>query len=215
MTTAIIGAGKIGGRVATLLARGGQDVLVADRDDKKSKALAHEIGRHAKATGIKDAMTKADVVVLAVSYDAIKDVIAQNADALGSKIVVDPSNAIAPDGKGGFVKQLPAEQSAGQVNAALMPSGARLVKAFGSLRAETLTKGANRKPEKAVMFYAADDASAGDAVADLIKAAGYEPMSIGSVDKSSRIEVAGDLHEMGKLGKLVSHDEAKAALAKS
>ncbi len=61
-------------------------------------------------------------------------------------------------------------------------------------------------------FYAADDSAAGDLVAGLIRAAGFEPVKVGGLDQSIRIEVFGDLHEFGTLGRPVAKAEALAAL---
>jgi predicted dinucleotide-binding enzyme len=64
-----------------------------------------------------------------------------------------------------------------------------------------------------VLFYATDDAGAGDAVARLISAAGFDPVKVGGVDQSIRIEVGGDLHQLGGLnGKLLTVAEAEALI---
>ena len=65
-------------------------------------------------------------------------------------------------------KIIPEQESSGQILAGLLPAGARLVKAFGTLSAPTLSATARREPERAVQFYAADDEAAGDLVAELI-----------------------------------------------
>jgi 8-hydroxy-5-deazaflavin:NADPH oxidoreductase len=88
--------------------------------------------------------------------------------------------------------------------------GAQLVKAFGTLSAGSLATGANRSPKRAVLFYATDRPEAGKTIAKLIAASGFSPLNVGGIDKSIRIEVGGDLHEFGKLGKLVSTKEAEA-----
>jgi predicted dinucleotide-binding enzyme len=207
MITAIIGLGNIGSRLARNLAAGGEKVIVADKTLAKAEKLAAEIGSSAEAMKVPGAVAKADVVILAILFDTIKDFVAANRDALVGKIVVDPSNPIKPDGKGGFSKTIPLDQSSGQVIAALLPKGAKLVKAFGTLGAESLGSGANRSPEPAVLFYATDDAQAGKVVAKLISASGFSPVSVGGISQSIRIEVFGDLHEFGKLGRLVSAEE--------
>jgi hypothetical protein len=46
----------------------------------------------------------------------------------------------------------------------------------------------------------------------MITAGGFSPILVGGIDQSIRIEVGGDLHEFGKLGKLVSAEEAKALI---
>jgi 8-hydroxy-5-deazaflavin:NADPH oxidoreductase len=214
MNTAVIGLGNIGSRLARNLTAGGQKVMVADKTPAKAEKLAGELGSNAEAVSIADAIGRADVIILAIYFDAIKQLLATYRSALAGKIIVDPSNPIAPDGngKGGFKKTIPAEQSSGQLISALLPEGARIVKAFGTLTAGSLASGVNRSPERAVLFYAADDPDAGSVVAKLIAASGFSPMSVGGIDKSIRIEVGGDLHEMGKLGKLVSTNEAESLI---
>ena len=210
MKTAIIGLGNIGTRVATALANGGQDIIVSDRNPARAKEFTAKLGSKAKATSIEEALQEADVVILAIWFDAIREFVTAHHSVLAGKIVVDPSNPIAPDGKGGFKKTIPADQSAGKINAMLLPEGAEPVKAFGTLGAESLGTAANRSPERAVLFYATDYPEAGRAVAKLVTAAGFAPVSVGGIDQSIRIEVGGDLHEFGKLGRLVSLKEAQA-----
>lgn len=209
MSTAIIGLGNIGSRLAKNLTAGGEKIIVAAKTLTKAQELASELGSNAEAMPVADAIAKADVIILAIYFDAIKQLISTYQRALAGKIVVDPSNPIAPDGKGGFKKTIPAEQSSGQLISTLLPDGAQLVKAFGTLGAESLASGANRTPERAVLFYATDYPKAGDIVAKLITASGFSPVSVGGIDQSIRIEVGGDLHEFGKLGKLVSVKEAE------
>ena len=210
MKTAIIGLGNIGTQLAENLTTGGEEILIADRDLSKAEKLAPELGGKATALTIADAINEADVVILAVYFDVMKDLIAAYHGTLAGKIVVDPSNPIAPDGKGGFKKTIPADQSSGQLIAALLPEGAEFVKAFGRLSAQSLGTGVNRSPERAVLFYATDYPEAGQTVANLITASGFSPVRVGGADQSIRIEVGGDLHEFGKLGRLVSAKEAEA-----
>jgi NADPH-dependent F420 reductase len=209
MNIAIVGLGNIGARLAKNLSAGGQPIIVSERTLSKAEKLAGELGSNATAMAVPDAVRKADIVILAIYFDAIEQFIATYREALKGKIVVDPSNPIAPDGKGGFKKTIPADQSSGQLVAALLPDGAKLVKAFGTLSAESLASAANRSPERAVLFYATDDPEAGKTVAKLIAESGFSPVSVGGIDQSIRIEVFGDLHEFGKLGKLVSAKEAE------
>ncbi len=209
MKTAIVGLGNIGSRIAKNLAAGNEAVIVADRSVDKAEALAAKLGSPVTAMSLADAVKAADVIVLAVYFDAIKDLLTQYRADLTGKILVDPSNPIGPDGKGGFKKTIPENQSSGELLAALMPEGTELVKAFGTVAAESLEAGARRAPERAVLFYATDFKEAGRVVARLIEASGFAPLMVGGIDQSRRIEVFGDLHEMGKLGRLVSVAEAK------
>ena len=211
-TVAIIGAGNIGGRLAANFAAGGVDFLLAGRDQDAAAKVAAGLGGHAEAVSVEEAVDRAGVLVVAVWLDDFRQFIAEYGGRLAGKVIVDPSNPVGPDGAGGYRKVIGAQESSGQILAGLLPAGARLVKAFGTLSAGTLSAAARREPERAVQFYAADDTAAGDLVADLIRAGGYEPVRVGGLDQSIRIEMFGDLHEYGALGRAVTKTEALKAI---
>ena len=211
-TLAIIGTGNIGSRLAANFAADGQDFLLAGRDQDAARKVASDLDGHAEVVSIDEAIERADVLVFAVWLDAFEQLIAQYGEQLAGKVIVDPTNPVGPDGEGGYRKVIGEQESSGQILAGLLPPGARLVKAFGTLSAGSLSAAARREPERAVQFYAADDAAAGDLVADLIRAGGYEPVRVGGLDQSIRIEMFGDLHEYGALGRVVSKSEALTAI---
>jgi len=135
----------------------------------------------------------------------------------GSVRIICPlsSNPIGFDANGQMVRTLPDGQSAGSIVAALLPTSAHYVKAFGTLGADSLASSANREPRRVVLFYATDDDIAADTVERLIRAAGFEPLKAGGLADAGRLEVpGGDLHQGGGLnGQLVDLDEARAAVA--
>jgi 8-hydroxy-5-deazaflavin:NADPH oxidoreductase len=211
-TVAIIGTGNIGGGLAANFATGGQDFLLAGRNQEAARKLASGLSGHAEVVSIDEAVERADVLVFALWLDPFRELIAQYGERLAGKVIVDPSNPVGPDGSGGYRKVIGEQESSGQILAGLLPAGARLVKAFGTLSAPTLSAAAWREPERAVQFYATDDDAAGDLVADLIRADGYEPVRVGGLDQAIRIEMYGDLHEYGALGRAVTKSEALAAV---
>ncbi|MCQ4122334.1 NADPH-dependent F420 reductase [Rhodococcus tibetensis] len=214
MATAIIGAGNVGARLARGLVSGGERIVIATRNVAQGESLAKELGSLAESASVPDAIAKADTVIFAVWLDTIQDMVQQYADVLPGKIVVDASNPLAADGKGGFRRTLPESESSGELVAGLVPQGAYFVKAFGTVGAESLSADANRKPERAVLFYATAHAAAESTVERLITAAGFMPLKVGGVEVSGRIEVGGDLHQFGGLGgRVVSLSQAKEALA--
>ena len=208
-TVAIIGLGNIGQVLATKLAGSNRPVILANRDIAKANSLSGELGSLARPMEISAAIKEADIIIMAVWFDTIKELLYKYDAILQGKIIVDPSNPIAPDGKGGFVKVIGEKESAGQLNAALLPAGAKLVKAFGTLGATSLANAAGQKPEPAVLFYATDDTGINEEIEDLIRDNGFAPLRVGGIDQSIRIEVFGDLHEFGALGKTVTLEEAK------
>jgi 8-hydroxy-5-deazaflavin:NADPH oxidoreductase len=211
-TVAIIGTGNIGSRLAANFAVGGQDFLLAGRDQETAEKLASGLDGHAEVVSFAEAVERAGVLVFAVWLDAFKELIGQYSRRLAGKVIIDPTNPVGPDGSGGYRKVIGEQESSGQILAGLLPPGARLVKAFGTLSAPTLAAAARREPERAVLFYAADDDAAGNLAAELIRVGGYEPVRVGGLDQSIRIEMYGDLHEYGALGRIVTKSEALAAI---
>jgi 8-hydroxy-5-deazaflavin:NADPH oxidoreductase len=211
-TVAIIGTGNIGSRLAADFAAGGQDFLLAGRDLEAASKLASGLDGHAEAVSVDEAVERADVLVPAVWLDDFKQLIAQYGERLAGKVIVDPSNPVGPDSDGNYRKVIGEQESSGEILAGLLPPGARLVKAFGTLSAPTLSAAARQEPDRAVLFYAADDDAAGDLAAGLIQAAGFDPVRVGGLDQSIRIEMFGDLHEYGALGRPVTKTEALKAI---
>lgn len=213
MTTAIIGVGNVGGAVARHLTAGGEQVVLAAREEADADALADELGSLASAASVPAAIEAADLIVLAVWFDAMKQLIADYGGLLDGKIVVDPSNPLGVNADGTVFRTLPEGQSQGSLVAAMLPAGAHYVKAFGTLDAGSLASSANRAPRRAVLFYATDDDRAAAAIERLITVAGFDPVRAGSLSEAGRIEMpGGDLH-LATLGRLLDADEARAAAA--
>lgn len=134
---------------------------------------------------------------------------------LSGKMIIDVSNPIAPDGNGGFKKIIGENESAGQIIAQLIPSDAIFVKAFGTLGAGSLESDAFSEPDRKTLFYASDSVNSQSKIEKLITASGFDPLHVGGINQSIRIEVFGDLHEFGRLGKTVELSEGKIAVANS
>jgi predicted dinucleotide-binding enzyme len=196
MTTAIIGTGGIGSVIARLLAAGGETLRLSSADAESARTLAAQIGRAAVvAVDNRDAVPGADAVILALRFTVLKGVIDEIAGPLAGQIVIVPSNPLGTDAHGKVSRLLPEEQSSGEVIAGWLPAGARLAMAFGTMSGGLFESSSNRSPEPAVLFYATDDDGAGQEVERLIRTAGFEPVKVGRVGQSGRLEVGGDLHD--------------------
>ncbi|MGE0025861.1 MAG: NADPH-dependent F420 reductase [Thermoleophilia bacterium] len=168
MDVAVIGAGRIGGNVARQLVAAGHRVTVSGRDPERVRRRADEIG--ALAAPPADAVRGAEVVVIAVPWDALPDAIAEMGP-LDGRIVVDTTN---PFGSG---PKPAAGQTAASFNAARMP-GARYTKCFNTLTSAFQELTAHRDPP-VVQWICGDDAEAVEVVAGLVRDAGYTPVVIG------------------------------------
>jgi predicted dinucleotide-binding enzyme len=206
MTTALIGTGGVGSAIARQLASGGESVRLSSADIESARTLAAKIGPPAVvAVDNGDALRGADAVVLALRFGVLKSVIDEIASSLTDMLVVVPSNPVSLDAQGNVVHLLSKGQTSGEVVAGWLPAGARLVMAFGSMKATLFESSSNRSPEPAVLFYATDDDRGVEEVGHLIRTAGFEPVKVGGLDQSGRLEVGGDLHD-----RVVGPAEARA-----
>jgi hypothetical protein len=147
----------------------------------------------------------ADAVVLALRFSVLKQVIDEIADAMSETPLVVPSNPVGLDPKGEIVRLLPEGQSSGEVVAGWLPAGTPFAIAFGTMSADLFESSSHRSPERAVLFYVSEDDRGRNEVEHLIQAAGFEPLRIGGIEQSSRLEVGGDLHDL-----VVGSTEARA-----
>jgi 8-hydroxy-5-deazaflavin:NADPH oxidoreductase len=208
LTTAIIGVGNLGSALARRLVAGDEPVVLAAADETHAQALANELGPRASAASVADAITGADVVVLATWLDQTRELVPAQTRLLENRVVVDPSNPIGFDETGLMIRTLPEGESSGSVVAGLLPVSAHYVKAFGTLGADQLATGANHEP-RTVLFYATDDDAAEAAARRLIGAAGFEPVKVGGVSEAGRIEGPdGELQ-----GRIFDLDEARTFAA--
>ena len=197
MTTAIIGTGGLGSAIARQLAAGGESLRLSSANVESARRLAAGIGGAAvAAVDNRDALRAADAVVLALRFTVLQGVIDEIGESLADKVVVVPSNPLSTDAQGQVSRLLPEGQSSGEVVAGWLPSAARLAMAFGSMSADLFESASHRSPEPAALCYASDDDRAGEEVERLIRTAGFEPVKIGGIEQSGRLEVGGDLHDL-------------------
>ena len=119
-TVAIIGTGNIGSRLAANFVAGGQDFLLAGRDQETARKIASDLDGHVEVVSVDEAVDRAGVLVLAVWLDAFEQLIAQYGERLAGKVIVDPTNPITPDGHGGVRKIIGEQESSGQILAGLL-----------------------------------------------------------------------------------------------
>lgn len=182
MRVGIIGAGRIGGNAARLLAAAGHEVKLSfARDRSQLTALAGEIGGRASAGTAAEAAAFGEVVIFAVPWDVIPHALEQAGDLAG-KIVIDTTNQF------GSGPRPPAGQTAAQFNAARMP-GARYTKSFNTLTAGFQAEAAGRQgADRVVQWICGDDNEAKQTVARLIDDAGFAPVDLGGTARCAVME---------------------------
>ena len=166
----IIGTGNMGRAIAGIVAAGGSTVETIEHVDT-------------------DKPVTGDIVVLAIPYPAVTEVLAKRGDQLAGKIVVDITNplnfetfdslAVAADGS-----------AAAEIAAALPQS--RVLKAFNTTFAATLATG-TIGPLPSTVLIAGDDADAKARLAEIVTAGGLRATDAGTLARARELEAVGFL----------------------
>jgi 8-hydroxy-5-deazaflavin:NADPH oxidoreductase len=187
MEVAIIGAGNVGRALAGSSIRAGHAVTISASDPENARNLAAEIGGRA-AESNREAIDVADVVVLAVPYQALDGLLDEVGDALGGKIVIDVTNRVNPADPGLF---LDGTSAAEQIQSRV-PS-ARVFKslnyAFASNQADPVVEGTRLDG-----FVAGDDEESKSKVLDLVRSIGFRPIDAGPLAMARALEAMASLN---------------------
>ncbi len=184
-TISIIGSGGMAAAIGGLAAKAGHAVEVMSRDAAKARALAEQVGAGA-TTGTFGAAPVGDIVILAVPYSAVLDVVKQYGEKLAGKLIIDITNPIKSD----FIGFLTPEESSGaQEIAKVAPANATIVKAFNTQNAQVLAAGLVGGDPLDV-FIAGDDSQAKLCVSAFIDSLGLRPMDTGRLTMARTLEHA-------------------------
>ena len=153
----VIGSGRLGGAIGTLLAKAGHPVMFSSRHPDELKKLVEDAGPNAGAGTVEQAAAFGDVILIAVPYSALPQVGRDNAKALAGKVVLNASNPVIS--RDGDVAKAAQEKGVGEADVEHLP-GTRLVRAFNSTGAGRFTSEAHRSGEKLGVAIAGDDAGA-------------------------------------------------------
>jgi predicted dinucleotide-binding enzyme len=175
MSYAIIGFGKIGQALAKAFARNGIEVSVATtRDPESFASAAAAIGPTIIPNTLAEAV-KADIVFLAVRFEAHPDV-AKALPTWQGKTIIDVTNAYG----------VPPEELGGQPSSKFVAqafTGARLVKGFNHLGAAVLAQDPAKHGGRRVVFLASDDDAAAVEIGALAENIGFAPINLGGLSE--------------------------------
>jgi NADPH-dependent F420 reductase len=166
----IIGSGNMGQAISGVVTAGGNTVEVFDTS-----------GPDTPVTG--------EVVVLAVPYPAVADIVAKRGDELAGKVVVDITNPL--DFETFDSLTVPADSSAAAELTRALPQS-RVLKAFNTNFAATL---AARKVGElpTTVLVAGDDADAKAQLIEIVTAGGLRGVDAGSLRRARELEALGFL----------------------
>ena len=184
MKFAIIGSGNVGSAIARAVTDAGHDAIVADPSEESLRTIASNVPVGTTVSNV-EAITGVDVVVLAVPFAAVADIVASLRDELAGKIVIDVTNPLAADLSG-----LVTDGDSGAELVARAAPEARVVKAFNTVFAGNQAT-ASVDGTQLDGFVASDDSEAKQTVMDLLAAIGFRPIDVGGLSVSRYLEGMG------------------------
>ncbi|HEY7282451.1 MAG TPA: NADPH-dependent F420 reductase [Actinomycetota bacterium] len=173
MKIAVIGTGRMGTGLATGLAKSGHEVVLGSRDPSAAGAAVERSGASG-VVGQAEAVTGAEVVVLAVPWVAVEATIPDLGDLAG-KILIDITNPYV-DGK--LQPDVPTTERIQQ-----WAPGARVVKGWNHVYSSNLTR-PEVDGQASTVFLAGDDGAAKETVAGLARDIGFDPVDVGGTEKA-------------------------------
>ena len=182
MNIAIIGAGNVGKALTGSAIKAGHSVTVSSRGGESARALAEATGARAAASD-REAVEVADVVVLAIPYGAVDEVLEETRAALAGKVLVDATNPIKADYSG-----LATNGTSGAEGIQSKAPGARVVKAFNTAFAARQTDPRVAGDLRVDGYVAGDDEAAKATVLELVEAMGFNPVDTGGLAMARHLE---------------------------
>src|SRR5437870_1447321 len=177
MHIGVLGSGLMGGKLGTILARAGHDVVFSyARSEQKLKRLAGEAQGSARAGTPGEATRDADALLLAVHWSRVDEVLKQAGDVSG-KVIVNCSLPMNADNTDLVI----AHTSSGAEELAKKVRKARVVSAFNTVPSEVLfgVFEARRKASRPSLVYCGADSRSKAIAAQLIRDVGFDPVDAG------------------------------------
>ncbi len=182
-TISIIGTGNVGAALGVEFAAQGHEIIYGSREPGRDD-VQELVARTAGAASVMlpaQSIEGADIVVLAVPGAIAMDVVRGLGD-LSGKILIDPTNRVAP-GEDGYFNHTAEESSNGEMIQALVPN-THVVKAFNVLPAATMIE-----PGGPVTIpLVGNDEGAKAKVAELVTGMGLEPLDVGPIRAAHVLE---------------------------
>jgi 8-hydroxy-5-deazaflavin:NADPH oxidoreductase len=177
MRIGILGSGLMGGKLGTLFARAGHDVMFSyARGADKLKRLAKEAGHKARAGTPAEAAQNADALLIAVHWLRMDHVLKLAGDISGKVIVTCslPMDA-------GNTRLVIGRTSSGAEELAKKVPKAKVVCAFNTVPSEVLfgVYEAKRRTNRPSLIYCGDDVPSKEVAAVLMSDVGFEPIDAG------------------------------------
>ena len=181
----VIGSGNIGGTIGGLWVKKGHPVFFSSRHPEQLKDMIAKLGSLAKAGTVEEAVTFGDVLFIAVPYGAIPQIGKDYSAKMKGKVMLDACNAVST--RDGAIAEEVEQNGLGVTTQKYFP-GARIVRAFNTMSYMVFAREANRPDPKLAIPIAGDDPQAVQIAAALVRDAGFDPVTVGTLADARRFQ---------------------------
>jgi predicted dinucleotide-binding enzyme len=181
----IIGSGNIGGTIGGLWVKKGHSVFFSSRHPDELKDMVAKLGSLAQAGAVEQAVAFGDVLFIAVPYGAIPQIGKDYSAAMKGKVMLDACNAVSS--RDGAIADEVERNGIGVTTQKYFP-GVRIVRAFNTMSYMVFAREANRPDPKLAIPIAGDDPQALQIAASLVRDAGFDPVTVGTLADARRFQ---------------------------
>jgi 8-hydroxy-5-deazaflavin:NADPH oxidoreductase len=181
----VIGSGNIGGTIGGLWVKKGHSVFFSSRHPEELKDMIAKLGSLAKAGTVEEAVAFGDVLFIAVPYGAIPQIGKDHSAKMKGKVMLDACNAVST--RDGAVADEVEQNGIGVTTQKYFP-GVRIVRAFNTMSYMVFAREANRPDPKLAIPIAGDDPQAMQIAAALVRDAGFDPVTVGTLADARRFQ---------------------------
>jgi 8-hydroxy-5-deazaflavin:NADPH oxidoreductase len=181
----VIGSGNIGGTIGGLWVKSGHPVLFSSRHPEELKGMVAKLGSLAQAGSVEQAVAFGDALFIAVPYGAIPQIGRDYSAAMKGKVMLDACNAV--QARDGAIADEVEQNGIGIITQKYFP-GVHVVRAFNTMSYVVFAREANRPDPKLAIPIAGDDPKAVQVAAALVRDAGFDPVTVGTLADARRFQ---------------------------
>jgi predicted dinucleotide-binding enzyme len=181
----VIGSGNIGGTIGGLWVKKGHSVFFSSRHPEELKDMIAKLGSLAKAGTVEEAGAFGDVLFIAVPYGAVPQIGKDYSAKMKGKVMLDACNAVST--RDGAIADEVEQNGIGVTTQKYFP-GVRIVRAFNTMSYMVFAREANRRDPKLAIPIAGDDPQAVQIAAALVRDAGFDPVTVGTLADARRFQ---------------------------
>ena len=181
----VIGSDTIGGTIGGLWVKSGHPVLFSSRHPEELKGMVAKLGSLAQAGSVEQAVAFGDALFIAVPYGAIPQIGRNYSAAMKGKVMLDACNAV--QARDGAIADEVEQNGIGITTQKYFP-GVHVVRAFNTMSYAVFAREANRPAPKLAIPIAGDDPKAVQVAAALVRDAGFDPVTVGTLADARRFQ---------------------------